>query len=57
MKEILLTSFLATAEPPLPMTVSVPLAIRNAVAAARMEADNTQPKWYPFGTDIDIIIK
>lgn len=40
---------LATAEPPLTMTVSVPLAIRNAVAGARVEADRSQPLWYPFG--------
>ncbi|KAJ8952860.1 hypothetical protein NQ314_007466 [Rhamnusium bicolor] len=38
----------AIAEPPVCMSCSVPLAIRNAVSYARQEADSTQPKWYPF---------
>ncbi|RZC32795.1 xanthine dehydrogenase/oxidase, partial [Asbolus verrucosus] len=39
----------ATAEPPLCMTISVPLAIRNAVASARVDAAASNTKWYPFG--------
>lgn len=42
-------TFAATSEPPLTLSLSVPLAIRNAVAAARVEADKTKPLWYPFG--------
>ncbi|KAF5284774.1 hypothetical protein FQA39_LY04499 [Lamprigera yunnana] len=38
----------ATGEPPLNMACAVPFAIRNAVASARMESDNTATKWYPF---------
>ncbi|CAH1997047.1 unnamed protein product [Acanthoscelides obtectus] len=29
------------------LSISVPLAIRRALAAAREEADPTQPKWVP----------
>ncbi|KAB0801417.1 hypothetical protein PPYR_05771 [Photinus pyralis] len=38
----------ATGEPPLCMSCCVPLAIRNAVAAARTDSDATAEKWYPF---------
>ncbi|KAJ8952856.1 hypothetical protein NQ314_007462 [Rhamnusium bicolor] len=38
----------AVAEPPICLSCALPLAIRNAVASARTEADATQPKWYPF---------
>jgi xanthine dehydrogenase/oxidase len=38
----------ATAEPPLCMTISVPLAIRNAVASARLDAGSSNAKWYPL---------
>jgi xanthine dehydrogenase/oxidase len=38
----------ATAEPPLCMTISVPLAIRNAVASARLDAGSSNTKWYPL---------
>ncbi|KAF2897493.1 hypothetical protein ILUMI_08680, partial [Ignelater luminosus] len=38
----------ATAEPPLCLSCSVPIAIRQAVASARKEADANAPKWYPI---------
>jgi xanthine dehydrogenase/oxidase len=38
----------ATGEPAVCLTVSVPLAIRNAVAAARVDAAESNSKWYPF---------
>ncbi|EFA13013.1 xanthine dehydrogenase/oxidase [Tribolium castaneum] len=38
----------ATAEPPLCMTISVPLAIRNAVASARLDSGKATSKWFPF---------
>jgi xanthine dehydrogenase/oxidase len=38
----------AVAEPPLCLACSVPLAIRNAVASVRTEANKTCEKWYPF---------
>lgn len=38
----------AIAEPPMCVTCSVPLAIRNAMASARAEADSSQPKFYPY---------
>ncbi|KAF5294779.1 hypothetical protein FQA39_LY00263 [Lamprigera yunnana] len=38
----------ATAEPPLNMSCVVAFAIRNAVASARLESDNTATRWYPF---------
>nr|CAH7725832.1 unnamed protein product [Callosobruchus chinensis] len=38
----------AVGEPPACLSVSVPLAIRRAMASAREEADPTQPKWVPF---------
>lgn len=31
------------------MTISVPLAIRNAVASARLDAGSSNTKWYPLG--------
>lgn len=31
------------------MTISVPLAIRNAVASARVDSGANNSKWYPFG--------
>ncbi|CAH1997046.1 unnamed protein product [Acanthoscelides obtectus] len=37
----------AIGEPPMCLSISVPLAIRRALAAAREEADPTQPKWVP----------
>lgn len=37
----------AIAEPPLCLTFAVPLAIRNAVSSARIDADISKPKWYP----------
>ncbi|KAF2887301.1 hypothetical protein ILUMI_18872 [Ignelater luminosus] len=38
----------ATAEPPLCMSVVVAYAIRNAIAAARTEANANENKWYPI---------
>ncbi|KAK9891892.1 hypothetical protein WA026_017378 [Henosepilachna vigintioctopunctata] len=38
----------AIGEPPLCLSVSVPLAIRNAVASARTDSDPSQPKYYFF---------
>ncbi|KAF2883573.1 hypothetical protein ILUMI_22637 [Ignelater luminosus] len=38
----------ATAEPPLCLSCSVPIAIREAVASARKEADANAQKWYPI---------
>ncbi|KAJ8925555.1 hypothetical protein NQ315_009395 [Exocentrus adspersus] len=38
----------AIAEPPICLTCSIPLAIRNAVASARAEADPSQPLFYPI---------
>ncbi|XP_018565775.1 indole-3-acetaldehyde oxidase-like [Anoplophora glabripennis] len=38
----------ATGEPPLCLAVSIPLAIRQAIASVRNEFDSTKPKWYPF---------
>ncbi|VEN35588.1 unnamed protein product [Callosobruchus maculatus] len=38
----------ATGEPPTCLSISVPLAIRRAMASAREEADPNQPKWVPF---------
>ncbi|KAJ8925554.1 hypothetical protein NQ315_009394 [Exocentrus adspersus] len=38
----------AVAEPPICISCSVPLAIRNALASAREEADESKPKWYSF---------
>lgn len=37
----------AIAEPPICLTFAVPLAIRDAVSSARLDADATKPKWYP----------
>lgn len=42
-------SFPAIAEPPTCLAVSVPLAIRNAVASARRDANPQADKWYMFG--------
>nr|CAI5857543.1 unnamed protein product [Callosobruchus analis] len=39
----------AIGEPPACLSISVPLAIRRAIASAREEADPSQPKWVPFG--------
>ncbi|KAF2885005.1 hypothetical protein ILUMI_21179 [Ignelater luminosus] len=36
----------ATGEPPLCMAICVPLAIRDAVASARSDADSTADRWY-----------
>lgn len=36
----------AVAEPPLCVTIGIPLAIRQAVASARFDADRSQPKWF-----------
>ncbi|CAH1116797.1 unnamed protein product [Phaedon cochleariae] len=36
------------AEPPFCLSVSVPLAIRNALSSARKEADSKQGTWIPF---------
>ncbi|CAG9770996.1 unnamed protein product [Ceutorhynchus assimilis] len=38
----------ATAEPPMCLSVAVPLAVRNALASAREDADSSKPKWVPF---------
>ncbi|CAH0550009.1 unnamed protein product [Brassicogethes aeneus] len=38
----------AIGEPPLCMAIGVPLAIRNALASARKDADITNPEWYPI---------
>lgn len=42
-------AFSAVAEPPLTLSVSVPLAIRKAVASARTDADSKAERWFPFG--------
>lgn len=48
----------AVAEPPLTLSVSVPLAIRNAVASARTDADPQTARWFPFGKDFhNIFVK
>ena len=39
----------ATAEPPLCLSIVVPLAIRNALASARLDAASTNAKWFPIG--------
>lgn len=39
----------ALAEPPLCMSVVVPLAMRQAIASARTDADQSQPKWFKMG--------
>ena len=36
------------------MTISVPLAIRNAVASARADADTSSAKWYPIGNMLPV---
>ncbi|XP_018569701.1 xanthine dehydrogenase/oxidase-like [Anoplophora glabripennis] len=38
----------AIGEPPMCLSCSVPLAIRNALASARKEAAPDKPKWYPI---------
>ncbi|CAH0550925.1 unnamed protein product [Brassicogethes aeneus] len=38
----------AIGEPPLCLSVAVPLAIRNAVGLARKDGDLTKEAWYPF---------
>ncbi|CAG9860743.1 unnamed protein product [Phyllotreta striolata] len=38
----------AVAEPPLCLSVAVPLAVRNAINSARLEADGTKITWVPF---------
>lgn len=38
----------ATGEPPFCLAVSIPLAIRQAVADIRQEFDKTKSKWYPI---------
>ncbi|KAJ3639859.1 hypothetical protein Zmor_003192 [Zophobas morio] len=38
----------ATAEPPLCLSIVVPLAIRNALASARLDAASTNAKWFPI---------
>ncbi|XP_050301532.1 xanthine dehydrogenase/oxidase-like [Anthonomus grandis grandis] len=38
----------ATGEPPMCLSVSAPLAVRNAIASARTDADSTKPRWVPF---------
>lgn len=45
----------ATAEPPLCLAVSVPLAIRKAVSVARVQSNPKEDKWYKFGA-LDISI-
>ncbi|KAF2900359.1 hypothetical protein ILUMI_05828 [Ignelater luminosus] len=44
----------ATAEPPLCLACSVPIAIRQAVASARKEADANASKWYPISGPSDV---
>ncbi|KAF2895406.1 hypothetical protein ILUMI_10770 [Ignelater luminosus] len=44
----------ATAEPPLCLSCSVPIAIRQAVASARKEADANALKWYPINGPSDV---
>lgn len=39
----------ATGEPPLLLSVSLPLAIRHALSSARTDSDNTAEKWFRFG--------
>ncbi|KAF7271079.1 hypothetical protein GWI33_016039 [Rhynchophorus ferrugineus] len=38
----------AISEPPMCLTVSLPLAIRSALASARREANKARPTWYPI---------
>ncbi|XP_044257084.1 indole-3-acetaldehyde oxidase-like isoform X1 [Tribolium madens] len=38
----------ATGEPAVCLTIAVPLAIRNAVASARLNANSSNTKWFPF---------
>ncbi|CAG9861069.1 unnamed protein product [Phyllotreta striolata] len=38
----------AVAEPPICLSVAVPLAVRNAINSARLEADGTTTIWVPF---------
>ncbi|KAJ8955360.1 hypothetical protein NQ318_003457 [Aromia moschata] len=38
----------AVGEPPFCLSVSIPLAIRQAVASVREEVDKNASKWYPF---------
>lgn len=38
----------AVGEPPICLSVSIPLAIRNAVASARLEANSSAEKWFAF---------
>ncbi|KAJ8985872.1 hypothetical protein NQ317_006246 [Molorchus minor] len=38
----------AVGEPPFCLAVSIPLAIRQAVASVRTQNDKTAPKWYKF---------
>lgn len=45
---LLISQHLAVAEPPLCLTVCIPLAIRNAIASARTDSDPKAEKWYPF---------
>lgn len=40
--------FLAVAEPPLCLAVSVPLALRHAMLAAREDAGDGSERWVPF---------
>lgn len=41
--------FTAIAEPPICLSIAVPLAIRNALASARSDANSKADKWFPFG--------
>ncbi|XP_074027296.1 uncharacterized protein isoform X2 [Leptinotarsa decemlineata] len=38
----------AVAEPPMCLSVAVPLAIRDALVSARKDSDKSQPAWIPF---------
>nr|XP_023021560.1 indole-3-acetaldehyde oxidase-like [Leptinotarsa decemlineata] len=38
----------AVAEPPICLSIAVPLAIRSALASARHDADSSQSAWIPF---------
>ncbi|KAL1517488.1 hypothetical protein ABEB36_001248 [Hypothenemus hampei] len=48
----------ATAEPPVCLSVAVPLAIRHALASARMDSDSTKNKWVPINgpTTVEYIL-
>lgn len=48
---------IASGEPPLCLAVSIPLAIRHAVASARRDADPTVNQWYMISKNRNIKTK